>query len=516
VISTIVIVAIFTIAVFAFCKMTFASRGVPTRPVNLPKAGDRQPDPLPDADPAHSWYIEPHGNGSTQSYSCSFIEFDDRGDYLDFRQHRHAYEKIQDLTKGQQPLIVVIYVHGWRNSSQSGNVTSFVSFLRQIATTALFNEGVRVHGVYLGWRGGVFKPTYPSAKELVATGFAKPIVDQRCSSPFPYLTIALETLLYWTDKILPEHKISGTSFSRSIYTLAQTTKRHGKKEQNKVFLLGHSMGALLLERTFMNATLGELTKEWPWGEHDSLPDPNPLPFDTVLLINSAAPSIYAKQFQGYLAAHRQAMIHDNVPGADAPIFISLTSEADWATGNVHRFANLLAGFSPTLQRDYHGYEDYILKYDPKDTSVRGPVVPQSLYYKRTPGHNPLLVNRWVERAETIVSTAIAMSENLRFDISSNQAKYFFTTSKKGGGLDKWVIRLPESNLTQKNQAWSSWQGYKPICWDRGDGNATKDRGQSAYWIIRCPGEIIGGHNDIWNQQAMETYAALFRIESVVD
>ena len=28
--------------------------------------------------------------------------------------------------------------------------------------------------------------------------------------------------------------------------------------------------------------------------------------------------------------------------------------------------------------------------------------------------------------------------------------------------------------------------------------------------MRCQKEIISGHNDIWSQQAMETYAALFR------
>ena len=35
--------------------------------------------------------------------------------------------------------------------------------------------------------------------------------------------------------------------------------------------------------------------------------------------------------------------------------------------------------------------------------------------------------------------------------------------------------------------------------------------ESAYWIIKCEKNLIGGHNDIWNERAMHTYGALFGI-----
>ena len=41
------------------------------------------------------------------------------------------------------------------------------------------------------------------------------------------------------------------------------------------------------------------------------------------------------------------------------------------------------------------------------------------------------------------------------------------------------------------------------------------RKESAYWIVRCPAEIIRDHNDIWSQQAMDTYAALYRLALVL-
>src|SRR6185436_3341179 len=111
-----------------------ASRGIATRKV----VGENDhrgvpPDPPPDLPPSKAWYIESKPESGLPQ-SCSFIEFDERGDYLDFRQHRHAYEKVRTLAEQNKNLIVVIFVHGWRNSAQSANVVSFNEFLHQLST----------------------------------------------------------------------------------------------------------------------------------------------------------------------------------------------------------------------------------------------------------------------------------------------------------------------------------------------------------------------------------------------
>ena len=95
----------------------------------------------------------------------------------------------------------------------------------------------------------------------------------------------------------------------------------------------------MLERTFQNATVGEFIMAWPFraDETGAEAQANPLPFDTVLLVNSAAPSIYARQFQSLLAAHGHAMSRYHVTGANSPVFFSLTSSGDWATGITHRW-----------------------------------------------------------------------------------------------------------------------------------------------------------------------------------
>src|SRR5215471_711090 len=75
-------------------------------------------DPSAPTTPADAWYIESQPIYNAKPISCSFVEFDERGDYLDFRQHRHAYTKIKDLAQQNgERLLVVIYVHGWKNNA---------------------------------------------------------------------------------------------------------------------------------------------------------------------------------------------------------------------------------------------------------------------------------------------------------------------------------------------------------------------------------------------------------------
>ena len=51
--------------------------------------------------------------------------------------------------------------------------------------------------------------------------------------------------------------------------------------------------------------------------------------------------------------------------------------------------------------------------------------------------------------------------------------------------------------------WFTYKGLRSL-------SSIANASRSGYWIIRCDKEIIDGHNDVWNMQAMETYAALLR------
>ncbi len=477
-----------------------ASRGKALRKVVGSVTGQPQPDPPSGTPKSAAWYIESTAKVGELPQSCSFVEFDERGDYLDFHQHRHAYEKIRTLAESSAKLKLVIFIHGWRNGGHSSNVVSFNDFLHQIATDSVKEGEVhRVHGVYIAWRGGCLKhgleqdAVYQQVKERYGN---EDIVDLKHAARFTRFNEVLETFSYFDRKSVPEHKFSGTALSRTLVSCAHVAKRY--QADSQVSLIGHSLGGLLLERTFQNATIGELTKEWPFGDSVRIKnaDANPLPFDTVLLVNSAAPSIYAKQFQSYLAAHRQAMVRDNIVGANAPIFISLTSTGDWATGKIHRWANALSFLLPTLRRNYCG-ADFILATSPGSDAVR---IPQSYYYGLTPGHNPLLVNRFIE---PFSATTAANQDGV------NDLFKFHTAPRNGGTRSDWTIQFPPQ--TKEYRDFSTYKSRLPVAWEQDKVTHQYLRKESAYWIVRLPPEIIAGHNDIWSQQAMNTYLALYRI-----
>jgi hypothetical protein len=465
-------------------------------------------DPLPTTEKADAWYIESTPVQDGRPFSCSFIEFDERGDYLDFQQHRHAYAKIKDLAQQGERMLVVIYVHGWKNNSQSGDVVEFNSFLKRIATSPFAREGgFRVHGVYLAWRGNVVPHALDEEdeffKEMKQAFGGKPIVNTRYSRKLGFLYWLPEQLSYWNRRNAAEDKVSGVSIIRTIFTCGHTARRYSKCDApNRIFLMGHSFGALMLEQSFAPASLARLTAEWPWDDEEAIARAraNPLPFDLVMLINSAAPSIYAKQLYNYMVAHQRALSRNKIVGADAPLVISLTSVADSATLVAHKWANVLASLYPSLWREYDG-SDFILATNTNTSSIK---IPQAYYYRRTPGHNPLLVSHWIVPAKDGSKPDAKQSllhQNLNLNRAAELTTHTFYTSDriKTDKSKKWEItRMPP----KKDSQWSTYRGIKPLCVDPAV--------RSCYWIVRCPKEIISGHNDIWSQQAMETYAALFR------
>jgi hypothetical protein len=483
-----------------------APRGRASRPVPADPAARNPPLPPGNGRPKWTqWYIESQPPGCRLQHSCSFVEFDERGDYLDFYQHQDALTRARALARAG-PLTLVIFVHGWRHSGQSGNVVDFNEFLHQLADGGAAGQGRRVHGLYLAWRGAALRPviTRDATFANVTRCYGEPIVDVERSARLPLLNEVLESLSYWDRKSIPEHKFSGTALSRTIFSCADAVRR--EQADCQVVLAGHSFGGLMLERTFQNAAISQLVGAWPWGQPPPGQQVDPLPFNTILLINSAAPSIYAKQFQGFLAAHRQAMVAQHVPDADVPIVFSMTSSADWATGLAHPAANALAGLLPTLWRWYRG-DDFILEDVPANTGPNVIMVPQAYYYRHTPGHNPLLVNRFIEPLDQTMPPSVGAERGGHVRGNLLRATSQVRAGQFEAGSRWWQVNVPPR--TRVFDRFSRYRGRRPLVWTREVGRYPY--ADTAYWIVRCPKEIIAGHNDIWSQAAMDTYAALHRI-----
>ena len=438
--------------------------------------------------PKESYYIET-AQTADPKFSCSFVEFDGKGDYLLFDQHEDAWKQTLRLAK-DRAVLLVIYCHGWKNNSQSADVLRFNAFLCQLASTSWVRSGgFRVHGVYLAWRGASMKPQplgneERALDEKLSTLFNGSVVDSRWAQWLPkWLSFLPAQLTYWGRKSAAENDVSGAPISRTIFSLGYLLKRHDAPERNhRVVLIGHSMGALMLEQSLANASMSKVMADWPWFSKVTLPnqDETVLPFDLVLLLNSAAPSIYAKEMRDFLAADYIVRRSSGFPRPERPVIVSVTSEGDRATGVIHRIGNLLSPLSPTMQREY---------FDPRT----GKRVRQSYFYSRTPGHNPLLINRHIEKS---TAPPLGPDENP------------FEANMQTIPGAPWVFYTSARKTSDPAEAWqlvrSSQQPIEPSV-----GETWRDKAN--YWIISTPGTLIRNHGDIWSQQVIEMMVALWRM-----
>jgi hypothetical protein len=83
-------------------------------------------------------------------YKFAFIEFGDQGSALDTSQRAAA---INVIRQAQRPLLFV-YIHGWMNNANSGDVCRFEHFIDMVSRLPEVTHGkINVIGVYIAWRG---------------------------------------------------------------------------------------------------------------------------------------------------------------------------------------------------------------------------------------------------------------------------------------------------------------------------------------------------------------------------
>jgi hypothetical protein len=94
-------------------------------------------------------------------YKLAFIEFGDQGSALDTSQLTAALDVIHQAPR---PLLFV-YIHGWQNNANSGDVCRFEHFIDTVSRyPEITGRKINVIGVYIAWRG--VDITFPVAKFL--------------------------------------------------------------------------------------------------------------------------------------------------------------------------------------------------------------------------------------------------------------------------------------------------------------------------------------------------------------
>jgi hypothetical protein len=386
---------------------------------------------------------------SDRSFQLSFVEFDEKGDFWDRRQLGIAGRHIREAHK---PVLLVMFIHGWHHNAADrkpggknpGDVETFQRLLSELAISES-THGLQVHGVYIGWRGRL------------------------AQGPIDYLT--------FLDRKGAAARVAGTPVTETIFELIRQARKY--HQGSKCVVIGHSFGALVLEKAMAQAMAGSLLAQDVQSRGQSFY----APADLILLVNSAAESIYAKEMKDLLTRTK----HHGSISADRPLLISMTSKTDTATSGWFPFGTFL----PNLFA--HRRYEWDNKFDTASHKVD-----QHEYLTTTPGHNPHLWSHDTvpatapdgnstvglvsrdERADTnsVSESNPAFEENLHHP----RGLTFATGDKANPGALKWW-RLAKV-------------GHDPL---------------TPYWVIHVPDEIIHGHAPIFTPEGRAMMAALFRI-----
>lgn len=379
----------------------------------------------------------------------SFVEFDEKGDFWDRRQLGKAGRYVREAKK---PVLLVLFIHGWHHNAAGrkpggknpGDVETFQRLLGELATSDSTRH-LQVHGVYLGWRGRLVQ------------------------GPLDYLT--------FLDRKGAATRVAGTPVTETIFQLIRQARRY--HQGSKCVVIGHSFGALVLEKAMAQAMAGSLLAQ----DVQSRGQPVNAPADLILLVNSAAESIYAKEMKDMFAR----MPHRGSVNANRPLLISMTSKSDTATKTYFP----LGTFLPNLFA--HRRYRWDKKYDNASHHVD-----QNEYLTQTPGHNLRLWSHDtvpVDPPEGASSVALLAREENREAESPSQSNPAFEENLQH------PRGLTFATSDRANPAQLKWWRLVKV----GENPTTP------YWVIHVPDEIIHGHAPIFTPAGRAMMAALFRI-----
>ncbi len=259
------------------------------------------PTPEPSAEcERHALQRLPTGNG--RNYLLGFIEFDDQGQLWD-RKQMAAVTGALAGEAGTRPLLMVVFVHGWKHSAAPGdaNIETFRRVLADLSDSEaqiarLTGEEPReVAGVYLGWRGG--SVTMPLLQEL--TFWDRKNTAQKVGhGGVTEVLSRLETIKYAKESIEP-----GRSRTRLV-------------------VVGHSFGGAVVHTALRQVLENRFVQTTgPAGVQSNVAGFA----DLVVLIN---PAFEAMQFAPLsdMSTERGTYFDTQLP-----VVLELTSEADYAT-----------------------------------------------------------------------------------------------------------------------------------------------------------------------------------------
>lgn len=256
-------------------------------------------------------------------YDLTIIEFDDHGTFWKLDQLESTLDLIEQRNaESERGILVIPFVHGWKNNAdpdqEKGNLVDFRNELASIASSfadAGEDTPDRVVGVYLGWRGATSR-------------------------------VWLQKQTTFFSRKATAERVASLSMRETLFRLMSTTRA---RPESKCFVVGHSMGGLIVART-LAPSMTTLVLTAAQG------DGAPLPADFVVMLNPALDALASWQFIDFLKRSNVRLELRTESGeireAPGPIIVSITSEADRATGSAYPFGRTVGTLFTAFRSDH--------------------------------------------------------------------------------------------------------------------------------------------------------------------
>lgn len=299
---------------------------VPDRPYHCPTSV-----PACKGFPDHEQRVSKAGH----TFDINYVEYNDQGKPWNPVELEDAVDEIKATIGADHSgqALVIVYIHGWQNNADEPpdceDVCSFRDTLLPSLADAQARSGhpLRVLGIYLGWRGLTF--TKEPFKHGI-TYWHRRTIARRDGEDGMYDAIsAIEQAVrpYRSHYVLV---LAGHSFGSRVLENAVDTAHHGREG----LMLQYREARKSLLATKAGGKLRTLTSE----QKEYLLNPQ-LPADLILYINAATSSRVTRRT---LKDIRELCKQGSDPLCEAdPLYVAVTSRADWATGTLMPIANFL-------------------------------------------------------------------------------------------------------------------------------------------------------------------------------
>lgn len=249
------------------------------------------------------------------------IEFDDHGVLWKRDQLEDTVALIRQANQlTSDGVLVLVYIHGWKNNADPDDPDgALAQFRESVRANASRNpderpfSADRVIGVFLGWRGA--------------------------TSDIP----VQQQLTFW-DRRQAGERVASVHMQETLLRIMNATK---ERRGSKCFIVGHSMGGMIVGKTMSPILTTLLLSQDTNGTR--------LPVDLVLLQNPALDALASWQTIDLLkrfGAQLQLRAPDGTPEpARGPLIASITSEANTATSRAYPFGRTIASFGTSFRRD---------------------------------------------------------------------------------------------------------------------------------------------------------------------